>query len=127
MQRMFLLSAVVALAGLSACRTTMSEPQRASAADPRTSPVPTHHPFEAEGTVSSVGSSALAGMVGGNNVVISRKDAPDVQLHVTEKTQVMLDNRPARLTDLHEGDQVRAMFDFDGDKPVAIDIVAKEK
>jgi Cu/Ag efflux protein CusF len=124
MRRMLLLSSVIALAGLSACKTT--EP-RSSAADPRTSPVATSHPFEMKGKVRSVGGSALLGVVGGNSVTISRDNAPDVQLHVADKTRVTLGDRPARLSDLREGDEVRAVFDFDRDAPVAIDIVAKPK
>jgi hypothetical protein len=117
-----LLSSVVALAGLSACMSSSKGP---STADPRTSPIPTNHPFEVQGKVRSVGGSALAGLMGGNSVTISRDGAPDVQLHVTEKTRIMIDDRLARLSDLKEGDEVRAVFDFDRDAPVAIEIYAK--
>jgi hypothetical protein len=117
-----LLSSVVALAGLLACMSG----KRPSSADPRTSPIPTNHPFEVQGKVRAVGGSALAG-VGGNSVTISRDGAPDVQLHVTEKTRITIDDRPARLSDLKEEDEVRAVFDFDRDAPVAIEIYAKPK
>ncbi len=126
MRRTLLLCSVMALAGLSACSSTSQE-RMSSTADPRTSPVPTTHPFKTDGKVKSVGGSALLGVVGGNSVTIQRDGAPDVQLHVTEKTRVMLDDRPARLSDLKEGDQVRAVFDFDRDAPVAIDLSAKPK
>src|SRR5512133_2312923 len=125
MRRMLLLCSVIALAGLPACRST-SQP-RPSTADPRTSPVPTNHPFQADGKVKSVGGSALLGVVGGNSVTIARDGAPDLQLHVTDKTLVTLGDRPARLSDLKEGDEVRAVFDFDRDAPVAIDLYAKPK
>jgi hypothetical protein len=125
MRKTLLLSLAVALAGPSACAS--SSQARPSTADPRTSPVPTNHPLQIEGKVKSVGGSALRGVVGGNSVTIARDGAPDVQLHVTDKTLVTLNNRPARLSDLKEGDEVRAVFDFDRDAPVAIDLYAKPK
>ncbi len=125
MRRMLLLSPLIALAGLSACST--SQKRVSSTADPRTSPVPTNHPFQADGKVKSVGGSSLLGVVGGNSVTIQRDGAPDVQLHVTDKTLVTLDDRPVRLSELKEGDQVRAVFDFDHDTPVAIELYAKPK
>lgn len=126
MRKVMSLLSLVALACLSACATS-AQPTRASTADPRTSPVPTNHPFEMKGTVRSVGGSQLLGLVNGNTVTIAREGAPDAQLHVADKTRVTLDDRPAKLSDLREGDEVRAVFDFNHDTPVAIDLVAKPK
>jgi hypothetical protein len=115
MTRALLLSSVLAIA---ACSTT----SKTATADPARSPVATSHPYEMKGTVQSVG-GGLLGM--GNSVTIARDGAPAAQLHVADKTQIMLNDRPAKLSDLRQGDDVRAVFDFDKDTPVAIQIVVK--
>jgi hypothetical protein len=118
MRRALLVSSLLAVA---ACMTT-SGPGRVATADPNQSAVPTSHPFEMKGTVQSVG----GGLLGvGSSVTIARDGAPATQLHVADKTQIMLDDRPVKLSDLRQGDDVRAVFDFDKDTPVAIQIVAK--
>ncbi len=119
MRRALLLSSLLAV---TACMTTSGPTNRAATADPNRSPVATSHPFEMKGTVQSVG-GGLLGM--GNSVTIARDGAPATQLHVADKTQITLDDRPAKLSDLRQGDDVRAVFDFDKDTPVAIQIVAK--
>jgi hypothetical protein len=122
MRNPLLLAAVVAAASLSACATSRSSD--ASVAASPTSPAPTHHPFEVEGTVRSVG-GGLLGM--GRSVTIARDQAPNAQLHVVDNTRIVVNDRPAKLSDVREGDEVRALFDFDGGTPVAIEIDAKPR
>ena len=47
------------------------------------------------------------------------------ELHVADGTRVTIDDRPAKLSDLREGDDVHAVFDFDKGTPIAIEIDAK--
>jgi hypothetical protein len=89
----------------------------------RDSPVPTAQAYEMRGTVESVG----GGLLGvGESVTIRRENAPAVQLRVADQTRITVDDRPAKLSDVRAGDDVRAVFDFDRSNPVAIEIVAKK-
>jgi hypothetical protein len=101
-----------------------SEPraEREREEDRRRAAVESEHPFEVEGTVRSIGDGVL-GM--GRSLTIAREDAPPAQLQVAEETRIMLEDRPARLADLREGDEVRVVFDFDGASAVAIEIDAE--
>jgi Cu/Ag efflux protein CusF len=76
-----------------------------------------------KGTVQSVG-GGLLGVA--RSITVARKDAPAAQLHVAEQTRITLDDRAAKLSDLREGDEVRALFDFDESRPVALQIEAKK-
>jgi Cu/Ag efflux protein CusF len=114
--------AALATAALAACSTSGGA-QQPRTGDVRQGPVATAQPYEMKGTVQSVG-----GLLGvGRSITVARKDAPAAQLHVAEQTKVTLDDRPAKLSDLREGDEVRAVFDFDQSRPVAIEIAAKKK
>lgn len=86
------------------------------------SPVATRHPYEMKGRVQSVG-GGLLGM--GRSITVSRDEAPSAVLHVADETRVSVDGRVTRLGDLRPGDDVRVLFDFDKDAPVAIQIEAK--
>ncbi len=122
MRQTFLLSAVLAGA-LTACSTASRPTDRTpSAPTARDAPVVTEHPFEVKGKVRSVG-EGLLGM--GESLTVARERAPSAQLKVADRTRITLDDRPAKLSDLREGDEVRALFDFDGGTPVAIEIEAK--
>jgi hypothetical protein len=122
MRHTLLLSALL-MGTLAACSTTSQPADRTtSAPTPRDSPVATEHPFEVKGKVKSVG-EGLLGM--GESLTVARDRAPSAQLHVADRTRITLDDRPAKLSDLREGDEVRALFDFDGGTPVAIEIQAK--
>ncbi len=122
MRQTFLLSAVL-LGALAACSTASRPTDRtASAPTTRDSPIATEHPFEVKGKVRSVG-EGLLGM--GESLTVARDRAPSAQLKVADRTRILLDDRPAKLSDLREGDEVRALFDFDGGTPVAIEIEAK--
>jgi Cu/Ag efflux protein CusF len=112
---------LAAAAALLACAS--SGPQQPRSGDVRQEgPVATAHPYEMKGTVQSVG-----GILGvGKSITVARKDAPAAQLHVADETRITLDDRPAKLSDLREGDEVRAIFDFDQSRPVALQLQAKK-
>lgn len=124
MRRTILLS-LAAAASLTACATQRAS-DRTTTREPtsRGSPIASAHPFELEGKVISVG-DGLLGV--GRSVTIERSDAPSAQLKVAEETRINIDDRPARLADLREGDEVRATFDFDGGTATAIEISAKPR
>lgn len=113
-----LVTAALAAAG---CGTSGAQAPR-TAEVRADSPVKTAHPYEVKGKVKDTG--GILGMA--RSVTIAREDAPPVVLHVVEGTHITLEDRPARLSDLREGDEVRAVFDFDEASPVAIDIQAKK-
>ncbi|HET8541066.1 MAG TPA: hypothetical protein VFL83_14425 [Anaeromyxobacter sp.] len=75
-----------------------------------------------KGRVQEVGGGVL-GM--GRSITVAREDAPPAVLHVADETRIAVEGRVSRLGDLRPGDDVRVVFDFDGDKPVAIQIEAK--
>jgi hypothetical protein len=116
----------LAVFSLAACSTSPGKLDRSASADPDRSPVPTEHPYEMKGTVKTVSGEGLLGMEP-DTITIARDGAPVARLHVADKTQITLEDRRARLSDLREGDEVRAYFDFDRDRPVAIQIVAEPR
>jgi hypothetical protein len=124
MRLSLLVSALVLAAGVAGCATSTREAQRPATPAAARSPIASDHPFEVKGTVKSVG-DGLLGM--GRSVTIARDGAPAAELHVAEETRVTLDDRPAKLSDLREGDEIRARFDFDKSTPVAIELQAKPK
>lgn len=112
----------VAAVALAACAgRTAQQPRTAEA--PRDAPVQTAQAYEMTGTVESVG----GGLLGiGESVTIRRKDAPAVRLGVAGETRIVLQGRRAALSELREGDEVRAVFDFKDSNPVALEIEAKK-
>ncbi len=116
----------LALAGawLLACGTSSGAQQPRSAEVRADAPVASAHPYEVKGKVRSV-SGGLLGV--GQGVTIARDDAPSVRLHVENGTLVKLDGQVARLSDLREGDEVRALFDFRESTPIAIQIDGKKR
>lgn len=111
--------AALAAAG---CRGPSGQGPDAAAVRPD-APVQTAHPYEVKGRIEGTG-----GILGvGRSVKIAREDAPPVVLHVVEGTRITLGDKPASLSDLREGDEVRAVFDFDESRPVAIDIDAEKR
>lgn len=62
----------------------------------------------------------------GGEITLSRQDEklPDVKLDVRDQTQVMLDGKKVPLVNIPEGAQVRASFQLDEDKPVALHVTA---
>jgi hypothetical protein len=117
------LASLAAAALVSACATSGAR-QPTTQAPPPQSPVATRHPYEMKGRVQAVGGGVL-GI--GRSITIAREDAPAAVLHVADETRVELDGRVAKLGDLRPGDEVRAVFDFQEDRPVALEIEAKPR
>lgn len=122
MRRIPAVVSVAAAIALSACATSGAQ-QPTSQATPPQSPVATKHPFEIKGKVQSV-SGGLLGVA--RNVTISRDQAPDAVLHVADETRITVDGKVTKLSEVKQGDDVRALFDFDGSMPIAIEIDAKQ-
>lgn len=116
------LFAALAAAGL-ACASAGTAQRAESTSARADAPVKTAHPYEVEGKVQATG--GLLGL--GRSVTIAREDAPKVVLRIAEGTRILVDDKPARLSDLREGDDVRALFDFDEGSPVAIDVHVKKR
>lgn len=89
----------------------------------RDAPVATSQAYEMKGRVEAVG----GGLLGiGESITIRREDAPAVQLRIADQTRISLDGRSANLSELREGDEIRAVFDFRDSSPVALEIDAKK-
>jgi hypothetical protein len=117
------LFAALAAGALLACASTGTGQRAEPTAARPDAPVKTAHPYEVEGKVQATG--GLLGL--GRSVTIAREDAPKVVLRIAEGTRILMDDKPARLSDLREGDDVRALFDFDEGSPVAIDVHVKRR
>jgi len=132
--------AVAAVAALAACKHggDRQQQQRDSGATRRGAPVASApgrgsggergagagaSRYEVRGTVASAG----GGLFGGDRVKIDRAGEPQAELHVDDNTRITLGGQPAKLSDLSEGDEVRATFDMDGDHAVATSIRAERK
>jgi hypothetical protein len=74
--------------------------------------------FDIEGKVSKVSKSALT---------LKRDDGPPATLHVDKSTRVKLDGDQVAITQLKPGQEVKASFDLQGDKPLAGEIKADSK
>ncbi len=73
--------------------------------------------FDVKGQVSRVST---------NELTVSRKDAPAATLHVDQMTKVEVDGKQAALSELKPGQDVKASFNFKGDRPTAIEIKAQK-
>ncbi len=113
-------SAIAAALAVSACAT--AGPREPTAQAPAGSPIQSKHAYEMKGRVQDVGAGLLG--FGDRTVTIARDGAPAAVLHVVKGTKVSLQGRASSLTDLRPGDDVRAVFDFDKDAPVALEIDA---
>ncbi|MGC3996782.1 MAG: DUF5666 domain-containing protein [Anaeromyxobacter sp.] len=71
--------------------------------------------FDIEGKVSKVSSKS---------VTLQRDDAGSATLHTNKATKVELDGNTAHLSQLKPGQDVKASFNLQGDKPMAIEIKA---
>jgi hypothetical protein len=76
-----------------------------------------------EGRVQSIGNGLLG--LGGHSITVAREQAPAAVLHVADGTRISVEGRVSKLSDLRPGDDVRVLFDFDKDAPVALQIEAK--
>jgi Cu/Ag efflux protein CusF len=109
-------------AALVSCMGSRAQQPRSAEAR-RDAPVRTAQAYEMKGTVESVG----GGVFGlGEGVTIRRRDAPAVRLGVANETRIVLEGRSAKLSELREGDEVRAVFDFKDSNPIALEIEAKK-
>ncbi len=115
------LAAVAATLAASGCASSGAQ-QPITQSPRQDSPIATRHPYEMKGRVQAVGGGFL-GM--SKSVTVAREDAPPAVVHVADRTRIDLDGRVARLGDLRPGDDVRVVFDFDKDAPVAIEIDAR--
>ncbi len=122
MRRIPAIASIAAALAFSACATSGAQPTNQSSAPQ--SPVATKHPFEMKGKVESV-SGGVLGVA--RNVTIARDQAPSAVLHVADETRITVDGKVTKLSDIRPGDDVRALFDFDGGTPIAIEIDAKTK
>ncbi len=122
MRTIVTLAAVAATLVASACASSGAQQPLTQAPQPQ-SPIATRHPYEMTGRVQSVGAGLLG--IGSRSVTVAREDAPPAVLHVADRTKIELDGRVSRLGELRPGDDVRVVFDFDKDTPVAIEIAAK--
>ncbi len=114
-------AALAVAASVLACATSGAQ-QPTTQAPAAGAPIATRHPYEMDGRLQSVG----GGLLGiGRSITVARDDAPPAVLHVADGTAVALDGRATRLGDLRPGDDVRVLFDFDKDTPVALRIEAK--
>jgi hypothetical protein len=114
--------ATAATLAIAACASSGAEQPVTRASRPD-SPIATRHPYEMKGRVQAVGGGFLG--MGGRSVTIAREDAPPAVVHVADRTRIDVDGRVSRLGDLRPGDDVRVVFDFDKDAPVALEIVAR--
>lgn len=74
--------------------------------------------YEVEGTVSSVDASK-------DRITISREDLPPASLSVAPDTRIELDGEDARLSQIRQGQEVRATFNLARDTPLAVEIEAE--
>lgn len=122
MRTIVTLVTLAAALAVSACASSGAQ-QPLTEAPRQQAPVATRHPYEMKGRVQSIGSGFLG--MGGRSLTVAREDAPPAVLHVADKTRIDLQGRVSRLGDLRPGDDVRVVFDFDKDAPVAIEIDAR--
>lgn len=65
--------------------------------------------------------------IGRESVTIERKDLPAVTLRIQNFTDIQLDGAHASHGQLHPGQDVKASFNLEGDRPVAVEIKADSK
>lgn len=65
--------------------------------------------------------------VSGRSVTIARDDLPPVKLQIENYTAIEVDGNKAARTQLRQGQDVKASFNLNGDKPVAIEVKAQTK
>ncbi len=74
------------------------------------------HNYDVDGKVSKVE---------GDKLTIRRDDLPEATLGVSSTTKVELDGDRASLSQLTPGQDVKASFNLEGDKPLAVEVKAK--
>jgi hypothetical protein len=114
--------------GTASGRDPSADPGRAAASgdmgrtsmgtDDRKHPLFTKDNFDVKGTIQSASASSIT---------IRREDLPAVKLHVDQNTKVELDGDRASATQLQPGQEVKASFNLQSDKPMAVEIKADKK
>jgi colicin import membrane protein len=51
--------------------------------------------------------------------VLQREGEPPLEVNVDEQTEVMKDGRPAQVSDLSQGSEVRIQYRVEADQPIA--------
>jgi hypothetical protein len=74
--------------------------------------------FDIEGRISSVS---------GDKITISREDLPAAELSLASNTKIELDGDAASAQQLEEGQEVRAKFNLQEDRPIALEVSAERK
>lgn len=74
--------------------------------------------FEVEGTLSKVSKSS---------VTLQREELPAATLAVSKDTKVEVDGQQASVSQLKQGQDVKASFNLQGNRPVAVEIKAEPK
>jgi len=72
--------------------------------------------FDVDGKIQSVS---------GDKITIARDGLPPATLHVSARTKVELDGDKVSAKQLHQGEDVKASFNLNKDKPEAVEINAK--
>ncbi|HZA52407.1 MAG TPA: hypothetical protein VE549_16800 [Myxococcaceae bacterium] len=74
--------------------------------------------FQLKGTIQDAGR---------REITIVRPGLPPASLDIRDKTKVTIDGKPAKPSELKEGDEVRARFQLEGEEIVAVSINAKSR
>lgn len=74
--------------------------------------------FDIEGKISKVSETSIT---------ITREDLPAATLKVSKDTKVEVDGEKASTSQLRQGEDVKASFNLQDDKPVAVEIKAEKK
>lgn len=73
--------------------------------------------FEVEGKISSVSASSIT---------LNREELPAAKLSVDRNTKIELDGKQVSSSQLKEGQEVKASFNLQDDKPMAVEIKAEK-
>jgi hypothetical protein len=99
--------------------TNAADPSRAAAGDmDRKHPVFTKDNWDVEGTVQSASR---------NSITVRREELPAVKLNVDHNTKIELDGQKVSAQMLKPGQEVKASFNLQNDKPMAVEIKAEKK
>ncbi len=73
--------------------------------------------FDLEGKISKVGR---------DTITLSREDLPAATLKVSKETKIEVDGNTASIKELKQGQDVKASFNLQGEKPLAVEIKAQK-
>lgn len=81
-------------------------------------PLFTKDNFDIEGTIQSASSGSIT---------LQRKELPAAKLNVDRNTKIELDGKQVSAAQLQPGQEVKASFNLQNDKPMAVEIKAEKK